>query len=293
METINQILARELGREQSHIDNVIKLLDEGNTIPFIARYRKELHGAMDDTALRTLAERLEYLRSLQDRRDSVKKSNTAEGKMPEVTAEKTSLASDDANLSDVTNVKAALEKLAAKVWYAPITITSFTVSPSGGTFERGYTVKAPKLTWSTSKTPKKTTVNGVTLADPSQKTYTMPSDITASTTVTLTVTEQDAQGATAKEEVNYAFGYAIYAGMAADTATFTADWVRKTVGGKAVKTSAKGDYTMKGSTDKYWWLIVPTAWSVSFKTALGAGGAECAWPAPMGMSRWARACPLI
>ena len=83
METINQILARELGREQSHIDNVIKLLDEGNTIPFIARYRKELHGAMDDTALRTLAERLEYLRSLQDRRDSVKKSITEQGKMTE------------------------------------------------------------------------------------------------------------------------------------------------------------------------------------------------------------------
>ena len=83
METINQTLARELGREQSHIDNVIKLLDEGNTIPFIARYRKELHGAMDDTALRTLAERLEYLRSLQDRRDSVKKSITEQGKMTE------------------------------------------------------------------------------------------------------------------------------------------------------------------------------------------------------------------
>ena len=83
METINQILARELGREQSHIDNVIKLLDEGNTIPFIARYRKELHGAMDDTALRTLAERLEYLRSLQDRRDSVKKSIAEQGKMTE------------------------------------------------------------------------------------------------------------------------------------------------------------------------------------------------------------------
>ena len=83
METINQILARELGREQSHINNVIKLLDEGNTIPFIARYRKELHGAMDDTALRTLAERLEYLRSLQDRRDSVKKSIAEQGKMTE------------------------------------------------------------------------------------------------------------------------------------------------------------------------------------------------------------------
>ena len=83
MESINQILARELGREQSHIDNVIKLLDEGNTIPFIARYRKELHGAMDDTALRTLAERLEYLRSLQDRRESVKKSIGEQGKLTE------------------------------------------------------------------------------------------------------------------------------------------------------------------------------------------------------------------
>ena len=83
MESINQILARELGREQSHIDNVIKLLDEGNTIPFIARYRKELHGAMDDTALRTLAERLEYLRSLQDRRESVKKSISEQGKLTE------------------------------------------------------------------------------------------------------------------------------------------------------------------------------------------------------------------
>ena len=83
MESINQILARELGREQEHIDNVIKLLDEGNTIPFIARYRKELHGAMDDTALRTLAERLEYLRSLQERREAIKKSITEQGKMTE------------------------------------------------------------------------------------------------------------------------------------------------------------------------------------------------------------------
>ena len=83
METINQILARELGREQAHIDNVIKLLDEGNTIPFIARYRKELHGAMDDTALRMLAERLEYLRSLAERRETVKNSIAEQGKMTE------------------------------------------------------------------------------------------------------------------------------------------------------------------------------------------------------------------
>jgi protein Tex len=81
LESINQILARELGREQTHVDNVIKLLDEGNTIPFIARYRKELHGAMDDTTLRTLAERLEYLRSLAERRETVKSSITEQGKM--------------------------------------------------------------------------------------------------------------------------------------------------------------------------------------------------------------------
>ena len=83
METISQILARELDRPQSHIDNVISLLDEGNTIPFIARYRKELHGAMDDTALRTLAERLEYLRNLQQRRETVKKAIEEQGKMTE------------------------------------------------------------------------------------------------------------------------------------------------------------------------------------------------------------------
>ena len=87
MESINQILARELNREQTHIDNVVKLLDEGNTIPFSARYRKELHGAMDDTALRTLAERLEYLRSLAERRETVKNSITEQGKMtPELSA---------------------------------------------------------------------------------------------------------------------------------------------------------------------------------------------------------------
>ena len=92
METISQILARELDRPQSHIDNVISLLDEGNTIPFIARYRKEMHGAMDDTALRTLADRLEYLRNLQERRDTVKNSIEEQGKM----TEELSLAIDEA-----------------------------------------------------------------------------------------------------------------------------------------------------------------------------------------------------
>ena len=81
------ILARELGREQSHIDNVIKLLDEGNTIPFIARYRKELHGAMDDTTLRKLEDRLTYLRNLDQRRQEVKKAVDGQGKLtPELSA---------------------------------------------------------------------------------------------------------------------------------------------------------------------------------------------------------------
>ncbi|MBQ3703303.1 MAG: RNA-binding transcriptional accessory protein [Oscillospiraceae bacterium] len=81
MESISQILARELDRPLEHIENVINLLDEGNTIPFIARYRKELHGAMDDTALRTLEERLVYLRGLFERKETVKKSIAEQGKL--------------------------------------------------------------------------------------------------------------------------------------------------------------------------------------------------------------------
>ena len=74
-------LAQELNANEKYVENVVQLLDEGNTIPFIARYRKELHGAMDDTTLRTLEERLQYLRNLDERRDSVKKSITEQGKL--------------------------------------------------------------------------------------------------------------------------------------------------------------------------------------------------------------------
>ena len=78
---IIQTLARELGESTQHVENVVRLLDEGNTIPFIARYRKELHGAMDDTALRTLEERLQYLRGLEERRETVKKSIDEQGRL--------------------------------------------------------------------------------------------------------------------------------------------------------------------------------------------------------------------
>ena len=79
METITQILARELGQTEVHVQNVIDLLDEGNTIPFIARYRKELHGSMDDTVLRTLEDRLQYLRNLEKRREEVKSAVESQG----------------------------------------------------------------------------------------------------------------------------------------------------------------------------------------------------------------------
>ena len=83
MPTIAELLSQELGQKLEYIENVITLIDEGNTIPFIARYRKEMHGAMDDTVLRTLETRLTYLRNLQARREEVKSSIEAQGKLTE------------------------------------------------------------------------------------------------------------------------------------------------------------------------------------------------------------------
>ena len=83
MQSITETLAQELGQKLEYVENVVNLMDEGNTIPFIARYRKELHGAMDDTTLRNLETRLTYLRSLQQRREEVKKSIENQGKLTE------------------------------------------------------------------------------------------------------------------------------------------------------------------------------------------------------------------
>jgi len=92
MQTIAEILSLELGQKLEYIENVLALMDEGNTIPFIARYRKEQHGAMDDTILRNLETRLTYLRNLQNRRDEVKKSIENQGKL----TDELSLAIDNA-----------------------------------------------------------------------------------------------------------------------------------------------------------------------------------------------------
>ena len=81
MESIIQILARELGQKEQYVENVVQLLDDGNTVPFIARYRKEMHGTMDDQTIRRLAERLAYLRGLDERRTEVRDAIEAQGKL--------------------------------------------------------------------------------------------------------------------------------------------------------------------------------------------------------------------
>ena len=78
---IPQMIAQELGIEEWQVNAVISLLDEGNTIPFIARYRKEKHGSLDDEQLRNLYERLTYLRGLEERKAAVLKSIEEQGKL--------------------------------------------------------------------------------------------------------------------------------------------------------------------------------------------------------------------
>ena len=101
METITHILARELNQSEQHVSNVVALLDEGNTIPFIARYRKELHGSMDDTALRALEERLQYLRNLEKRREEVKGAVDGQGKLTEALAAAIDAAATLAEVEDL------------------------------------------------------------------------------------------------------------------------------------------------------------------------------------------------
>lgn len=81
MDAVIQTLARELGRNEEHVENVVTLLDGGATIPFIARYRKELHGSMDDQLLRQLSDRLQYLRNLEVRKGEVKTSIANQDKL--------------------------------------------------------------------------------------------------------------------------------------------------------------------------------------------------------------------
>jgi len=80
---INKI-AEELAVQTSQVSAAVKLLDEGSTVPFIARYRKEVTQGLDDTQLRTLQQRLTYLRELEDRRQVILKSIDEQGKLDEL-----------------------------------------------------------------------------------------------------------------------------------------------------------------------------------------------------------------
>lgn len=78
---ISKVIAGELGIQKWQTDAVIRLIDEGNTIPFIARYRKEQHGALDDEKLRALDERLKYLRGLEDRKKTILSAIEEQGRL--------------------------------------------------------------------------------------------------------------------------------------------------------------------------------------------------------------------
>ena len=101
METIIKALAQELGQKENYVENVVRLIDEGATIPFIARYRKELHGAMDDQLLRRLADRLQYLRNLDQRRGEVAAAIQAQGKLTEELAAAIAAAATLAEVEDL------------------------------------------------------------------------------------------------------------------------------------------------------------------------------------------------
>ena len=101
MDLLIQQLAQELSLHPAHVEAVVTLLDEGNTIPFIARYRKEAHGSMSDDVLRELADRLNYLRNLAARREEIRKAIQTQGKLTAALSAKLNKADTLAKLEDL------------------------------------------------------------------------------------------------------------------------------------------------------------------------------------------------
>ncbi len=97
----SQIIAGEFSIKQEYAQNIINLLDEGNTIPFIARYRKEMHGTLDDQTIRAISERLEYLRGLDKRREEVYALIEGQEKMTDEIAASLAKAETLAELEDI------------------------------------------------------------------------------------------------------------------------------------------------------------------------------------------------
>ena len=99
--TLSALLAEEFQEKRGFVENVIKLLDEGNTVPFIARYRKELHGSMDDQRIREISERLAYLRNLDKRREEIRSAIEGQGKLTEELSADIDAAATLAALEDI------------------------------------------------------------------------------------------------------------------------------------------------------------------------------------------------
>jgi uncharacterized protein len=98
---INRRIAAELGVAEGQVNAAVELLDGGATVPFVARYRKEATGSLDDTQLRTLDERLRYLRELEERRDAILKSVKEQGKLDDALEKRILEADSKARLEDI------------------------------------------------------------------------------------------------------------------------------------------------------------------------------------------------
>ena len=101
MEKIIKTIAEELNIKPSQVENTVKLIDEGNTIPFIARYRKEVTGGLSDEVLRDLGERLNYLRNLEQRKEEVIKSIEEQGKLTDEILQAVAISKTLAEVEDI------------------------------------------------------------------------------------------------------------------------------------------------------------------------------------------------
>jgi len=131
-DSLSQIIASELKARADQVDAAVRLLDEGNTVPFIARYRKEVTGGLDDTQLRQLESRLGYLRELEERRQSILKSIDDQGKLTPELADAINSTLNKTELEDLylpykqkrrtrgqIAIEAGLEPLAETLWSDP------------------------------------------------------------------------------------------------------------------------------------------------------------------------------
>src|SRR4051794_35300349 len=101
MKSVNQRIAEALGVREAQVAAAVDLLDAGSTVPFIARYRKEATGMLDDAQLRELDEKLRYLRELDDRRSAILQSIDEQGKLTDVLRQDLLQADTKARLEDI------------------------------------------------------------------------------------------------------------------------------------------------------------------------------------------------